>query len=157
MSLKMLNERLSRSRSGWIVSLSLLLVGSVLCLSRVTVVSLPSRKFAKRLTGNADFQVVSGPNKSAEHIPSILHQVYLDGEDDLLQKECEASPRPGQRFPGYNGTWRASCGSVHPGWRYMFWNNSAAEKLIHTRYPWFLATFRSYSSTVQKGNVYLTQ
>ena len=108
MSLKVLNERLSRSRAGWIVSLSLLLVGSVLCPSRVIVVSLPSRKFAKHLTGKADIQVVTGPNKSAEHIPSI-HQVYLDGEDDLLQKEGEASPRPGQRFPGYNGTWRASC------------------------------------------------
>jgi hypothetical protein len=59
---KMLNERLSRGRAGWIVSLSRLLAGSVLW---VTVVSLPSRNFAKRLTGNANFQVVTGPNKTS--------------------------------------------------------------------------------------------
>ncbi len=59
-------------------------------------------------------------------------QVCIDGEDDLLQKKCEVSPRPGQRFPGYNGTWRTPCHSVHPEWRYIFWNNCAAEKLIHT-------------------------
>jgi mannosyltransferase OCH1-like enzyme len=149
----MLYERLRRSPNARIFPLTLLLICSVWCLNRVAVVSLPSRRFAQRHSGNAELQVASEPSNSAQHIPAILHQVYLDGEDDLLQKESDPSPRPGQRFPGYNRTWRASCRSMHPGWKYMFWNNSAAEQLIQTRYPWFLATFRSYSSTVQKGKV----
>ena len=88
---------------------------------------------------------------SQQLIPKILHHVYLDGLDNLKQAESAAKAKPGQRFPGYNSTWRHSCYSMHQNWQYMFWNMSTAENLLQTYYPWFLATFRSYNSNVQKG------
>ena len=85
-------------------------------------------------------------------IPKVLNHVYLDGLNSLQQAESLQGARPGEKFPGYNSTWRQSCTIVHPGWQYMFWNNSQAESLIRTKYPQFLATFQSYNNNVQKGD-----
>ncbi|DBA84560.1 TPA: hypothetical protein ACH3X2_006144 [Trebouxia sp. C0005] len=90
--------------------------------------------------------------RKTQPIPKILHHVYLDGLDRLKRAENDKGAKPGQRFPGYNGTWRHSCHIVHNHWQYMFWNNSQAENLIRTAYPWFLATFQSYNNYVQKGD-----
>lgn len=95
--------------------------------------------------------------RKTQPIPKILHHVYLDGLDRLKRAEIKEGAKPGQRFPGYNGTWRHSCHFVHNHWQYMFWNNSQAENLIRTAYPWFLATFQSYNNYVQKGDFYLPQ
>ena len=96
--------------------------------------------------------IVDDPSAdSQQHIPKILHHVYLDGLENLEQAESAAGAKPGQRFPGYNSTWRHSCYTMHQDWQYMFWNMSQAENLLHTNYPWFLATFHSYTSNVQKG------
>jgi len=92
---------------------------------------------------------------NTQPIPKILHHVYLDGLDRLKRAENNEGAKPGQRFPGYNGTWRQSCHTVHNHWQYMFWNNSQAEHLIRTAYPWFLATFQSYNNYVQKGDFHL--
>ncbi len=92
---------------------------------------------------------------NTQPIPKILHHVYLDGLDRLKRAENNEGAKPGQRFPGYNGTWRHSCHIVHNHWQYMFWNNSQAENLIRTAYPWFLATFQSYNNYVQKGDFHL--
>lgn len=86
-------------------------------------------------------------------IPKILHNVYLDGLDKLKLAESDVGAQPGQLFPGYNSSWRQSCQEAHQGWKYMFWDNNQAEKLIQTAYPWFLATFQSYKNNVQKGKV----
>jgi len=93
--------------------------------------------------------------RNTQPIPKILHHVYLDGLDRLKRAENNEGAKPGQRFPGYNGTWRQSCHTVHNHWQYMFWNNSQAEHLIRTAYPWFLATFQSYNNYVQKGDFHL--
>ena len=90
--------------------------------------------------------------ESQQQIPKVLHHVYLDGLDNLKQAEIGAVAKPGQRFPGYNSTWRYSCHTVHREWQYMFWNMSQAEHLIRTSYPWFLDTFHSYNNNVQKGS-----
>ena len=84
-------------------------------------------------------------------IPKVLHHVYLDGLDSLHEAEESAGPHVGQRFPGYNRTIRRSCRRAHPNWQYKFWNLSQAEELIQGSYPWFLDTFRSYETNVQKG------
>ena len=96
-------------------------------------------------------QEPSAPDPPIGGIPKVLHHVYLDGLDNLQQAESLQSPKPGERFPGYNSTWWQSCTIVHPGWQHMFWNNSQAERLIRTKYPQFLATFQSYNNKVQKG------
>lgn len=98
------------------------------------------------------YQSSEGVDSSPQPIPKILHHVYLDGLDSLQQAENTVGAKPGERFPGYNSTWRHSCHIVHNNWQYMFWNNSQAENLIRTAYPWFLATFLSYDNYVQKGN-----
>ena len=87
----------------------------------------------------------------ASQIPQVLHHVYLDGLDSLVEAEHIAAPYRGQRFPGYNNTVRRSCPLVHSEWEYKFWNNSQAEDLIQASYPWFLDTFQSYETNVQKG------
>ena len=92
--------------------------------------------------------------ESPQPIPKILHNVYLDGLDNLKLAESAVGAQPGQLFPGYNSSWRQSCHEVHRGWKYMFWDNIRAETLIQTAYPWFLATFQSYKNNVQKGKVY---
>ncbi len=97
------------------------------------------------------YQEYDAPGGSTRPIPKILHHVYLDGLDSLQQAERGEGAKPGRRFPGYNSTWRHSCHMVHQNWQYMFWNNSQAENLIRTAYPWFLATFQSYNNNVQKG------
>lgn len=89
---------------------------------------------------------------SKQSIPKVLHHVYLAGLDSLRREEELAGPQPGHAFPGYNSTVRHSCPQVHKDWQYMFWNHSQAEDLIQTSYPWFLDTFRSYSTIVQKGH-----
>ena len=91
--------------------------------------------------------------ESPEQIPKILHQVFLDGLDNLKLAETAVGAQPGQIFPGYNSSWRQSCREVHRSWKYMFWDNSRAEDLIRTAYPGFLATFQSYKNKVQKGEL----
>lgn len=98
------------------------------------------------------YEDLNSAASSIQPIPKILHHVYLDGLANLQQAESGEVAKPGQRFPGYNSTWRHSCHIVHPNWQYMFWNNSQAENLIRTAYPWFLATFQSYNNYVQKGD-----
>lgn len=99
--------------------------------------------------GLPDLNAVETPRP----IPKILHNVYLDGLDNLELAESAVGALPGQRFPGYNSSWRQSCQQVHRGWKYMFWDNARAETLIQKAYPWFLATFQSYRNNVQKGEV----
>lgn len=84
-------------------------------------------------------------------IPKVLHHVYLDGLDSLHDAEQSSGPQVGQRFPSYNRTLRRSCPLVHHEWQYMFWNYSQAEELIKEQYPWFLDTFQTYETNVQKG------
>lgn len=90
-------------------------------------------------------------DSTGQAIPNVLHHVYLDGLDSLRQAESTAGPQPGARFPGYNRTLRRSCPQVHLDWQYMFWNISQAEELVKTVYPWFLGTFLSYQTNVQRG------
>ena len=90
----MLYERSRRSPNGRIVTLTLLLVCSVLCLSSVTVISLPSRSLAKRHAGTGKLQVVSVPNISARHRPAILHQICRTSP-----KSCTLKNELVQTFP----------------------------------------------------------
>ena len=99
-----------------------------------------------------------GPLKrdsSSQPIPKILHHVYLGNLEDLWKAERTPGPQPGVRFPAYNRTIRRSCPQRHEDWRYMFWNSSQAEFLIQSSYPWFLETFASYKTNVQKSNLIL--
>lgn len=94
------------------------------------------------------------PSVHADHqIPKILHHAFLDGLDRLKQAENASEAQPGQPFPGYNSSWRQSCREKHQSWKYIFWDNSRAEKLIRSAYPGFLATFQAYKTNVQKGEV----
>ena len=116
-------------------------------------ISNSAAELANDLSRSAAYDVAT----SAQPIPKVLHHVYLDGLDSLHEAEQLAGPYSGQRFPGYNHTVRRSCPLVHNQWEYKFWNNTQAEDLIKASYPWFLDTFRSYETNVQRGAHHCTQ
>eukprot|EP00299_Pterocystis_sp_00344_P013859 c6833_g1_i1.p1 GENE.c6833_g1_i1~~c6833_g1_i1.p1 ORF type:complete len:1235 (-),score=348.34 c6833_g1_i1:19-3693(-) len=63
--------------------------------------------------------------ENTEVIPSLLHQVWTDGDVGSVLK-------------GFSESWKV----LNPTWTYRLWKLSDVEQLIDTHYSWFAPTFR---------------
>ena len=69
------------------------------------------------------------------NIPRIIHQVWLQGRDQVPE-----------RFHEFQASWRIN----HPEWEYRIWDDSSITELLQTRFPWFIDTYRRYRHLVQR-------
>ena len=70
-------------------------------------------------------------------IPQILHQIWIQGWDEMPP-----------HYKAYSTEWRKH----HPGWEYMFWDELKLVKLITQHAPQYLKRFLSYSQPVLKAD-----
>ena len=75
----------------------------------------------------------AGGNASMLPVPKILHQTWLN--ETIPAKWKEASE---------------SCRQLHAGYEYRLWTDEMAERLIETKFPWFLDTYRGYPHDIQR-------
>ncbi|NBI50344.1 MULTISPECIES: glycosyltransferase family 32 protein [Burkholderia] len=68
-------------------------------------------------------------------IPTILHQIWYQGEDRL--------PR---RYQHYRGSWRQH----HPGWTLRVWDAPAMRAHIARHQPWFLSRYDGFEHDIQR-------
>ena len=79
----------------------------------------------------------------SNHIPLILHYVYLSGFDAYLAE----TQKPNAKMAKWQYD---SCVEVHPHWEVKFWTQEMAEELLTEHYSWFLPVWRSYEREVRQ-------
>lgn len=74
-------------------------------------------------------------NNAVNAIPRIIHQIWYQGEAQIPE-----------RYRRYRQSWQRN----HPGWEFVFWDESRIRELIQTQYPWFAANFDGYAADIQR-------
>jgi hypothetical protein len=76
--------------------------------------------------------------KQQQHasVPALLHQTW---KTDVVPAELQPFVK----------SWRTH----NPGWRYMFWNDSAALALVKRDYAWFAPTFERFPMGVERADI----
>eukprot|EP01047_Picozoa_sp_COSAG01_P044052 COSAG01_NODE_3955_length_5495_cov_215.437280_1_plen_166_part_00 len=69
-------------------------------------------------------------------VPALLHQTW---KTDVVPAELQPFVK----------SWRTH----NPGWRYMFWNDSAALALVKRDYAWFAPTFERFPMGVERADI----
>ena len=91
---------------------------------------------------NNELRAVPPASRSVEklpvpvQIPRILHQTW---KTDVVPAELQPFVK----------SWRTH----NPGWRYMFWNDSAALALVKRDYAWFAPTFERFPMGVERADI----
>jgi len=69
------------------------------------------------------------------HIPKIIHQIWLQGENNIPED-----------YPNYSGSWKEK----NPEFTYIMWDNDMIVELIKKTFPQFMVIYDSYPKLVQK-------
>lgn len=68
-------------------------------------------------------------------IPKIIHQIWLQGENNIPID-----------YPNYSASWK----NLNPEFKYILWDENMIINLINNKFPKFLNVFNNYPKLVQK-------
>ena len=123
------------------------LVSSIPAFAKLSQIlkSMPMSSLREMVSHHAVSGVTFSPTKS--RIPKIIHQVWMQGKDDLARLEEEGQGTQ-KHFMSWTKTWR----NQHPTWEYMLWDENSLTKLIHEDplLSWAAPVYDSYDHFIKK-------
>ena len=87
-------------------------------------------------------------------IPRILHQIWWQGLDDLIEKSKIVYGEDMYNQPDWRRTnflkWSETWKTHHPDWHYRLWDEPQIVKMIEDYFPDFLNVFNSFDALIKK-------
>ena len=87
-------------------------------------------------------------------IPRILHQIWWQGEDDLLRRSKTSYGEEMYNQPDWRSTnflkWSNSWKRFHPRWQYRLWTETSINNMVRKHFPQFQSLFFAFDATIKK-------
>eukprot|EP00943_MAST-04B_sp_MAST-4B-sp1_P009251 g9251.t1 len=87
-------------------------------------------------------------------IPRVLHQIWWQGMDDLIEKSKNVYGDDMYNQPDWRRTnflkWSKTWKKYHPDWNYRFWDEPKILKMVEEHFPEFVTKFNSFDALIKK-------